>query len=100
MDTLVQETIFRCEGCGERLPAGRKTLRFHNSACRARFWRRKRDIMLHAEMIKAYIVEWMNTEWDDSEKRQVGQALDEILNAIGRDVVRAWADGYKAEVSL
>lgn len=52
-----QLSIVRCAACGEFLPAGRANLRFHNSSCRSRFWRRVRDIKLHSQLIQTYLAD-------------------------------------------
>lgn len=57
-----QLSHFRCPGCRELLPQGRANLKFHGSACRARFWRRLRDIGFHSQLAQQYIADWNDSE--------------------------------------
>jgi len=78
MSTLVQETIFVCPACGERLDSLRANKRFHGNACRARYWRMKRDAGAHASVAQAYIAEIASLSTDPDSYQEVCNLLGDI----------------------
>lgn len=92
-----QLQMLRCEGCGEFLDAGRRDKRFHGSSCRARFWRRRRDIELHSQLIQQYLAEWDDQNVLSIEGERVEREIVDIEKTI--DGVLRSLRAYRAAAS-
>ena len=78
MPDETQLSIVRCAACGEFLPKGNANKRFHNSSCRARFWRRVRDITVHAELIQVYLADMQSVIEAGFEVLTIERQLNDI----------------------
>jgi hypothetical protein len=87
MSILIQQTLSICPACGEPLGDSRANKRFHDSACRARFWRMKRDANTHAMVAQKYINEIASLASDPDNQRDVWLMLHAIERTIKRTLV-------------
>lgn len=102
-----QLQIRRCPGCGEFLPQGRASLRFHGSACRSRFWRRLRDIGLHSQLIQQYIAGWndfkvIDVRYDElaAQIKDIRATLDDLERSMRAHTAAAISAAHSRKAAL